>query len=87
MTEIICKLRTPQDDRFSASGIVTIKYLANESEKMILSDAREIARNGQRIFDELAQEGIVAGQIPDGCFIPEGFDVTVKFAEKLQTVK
>jgi hypothetical protein len=73
----ICHLRTPQDDRFSASGVVTLKYLVDESETVMRQDAKDIASDGHRAYETLRVEQIIAGDIPEGCYIPEGFPVTI----------
>jgi hypothetical protein len=88
MTELICSLRTPQDDRFSASGAVAFQYISNaENEKTVLSDAKDIARHGQAAIDDMIDKGIISGEIPDHCHIPSGFVVTVKFEQRTVAVR
>lgn len=89
---LICALKAPHDDRFSASGIVTFDYLADEPESVIRSDAKSIADRGMSAVTELVEEGILraTSRIDVGCVVPERWPVTVNFGGcggRFQTVK
>lgn len=79
---LICALCTPQDDRLAASSVIEIPYIADESEKVIMSDARDVFDGGPKSVADLTAEGILGHvKVPDGCVIAQGFPVTVRFAD------
>ena len=88
-TTLICHLQTPQDDRFSASGVLTLEYVADEPDSVVRSDAKAIADRGQKAIDEMIEEGCVrlASRRDQGCFVPEGFPVTVTIGENTTVVR
>jgi len=53
---------------------------------MIKRDAKDIIRNGQTAIDTLLELEIIKGTVEDGCFVPEGFPVTVQHPDGTVTV-
>lgn len=88
-TTLICHLQTPQDDRVSASGILTLEYVTDEPAAVIRSDARAIADRGQKAIDEMIEEGCLrlASRKDEGCCVPEGFPVTVTIDGAITVVR